>query len=403
MILHKQTKAKKMNTKKILICIGLACVSMLYTSCTGRLSLPQRTENKETPASYKDSQDTTNMVKQTWKEFFTDPNLAALIDTALMNNQELNITLQEIQIAKNEVKARKGEYLPFVGVGAVAGVEKEGRYTSQGASDATTEYKPGKTVPDPLGDYKIGFVASWELDIWKKLRNAKKAAAFKYLASIDGKNFMVTHLISEIANLYYELMALDNQLEILNQNIEIQTNALKIVKLEKDAARVTELAVRKFEAEVYKNRSRQFEINQKIIETENKINFLVGRFPKPIQRNSQTFPNLVPDFIFAGVPSQLLINRPDIRQAENDLLAAKLNVKVARAAFYPSLRISAGLGYQAFNPMYFLKTPESLIYSLAGDLMAPLFNRNAIKAAYFSANNKQIQAVIYTERLYRSI
>jgi outer membrane protein TolC len=106
----------------------------------------------------------------------------------------------------------------------------------------------------------------------------------------------------------------------------------------------------------------------------------------------------VPDTIHAGIPSQLLANRPDIKQAELDLEAARLDVKVARARFYPSLGISASLGYQAFNPSYLLTTPESLIYSLAGDLTAPLINKNAIKATYYSANAKQVQAVYNYER-----
>ncbi len=209
---------------------------------------------------------------------------------------------------------------------------------------------------------------------------------------------MVTRLIAEIANSYYELMALDNQLEILKQNIEIQQNALEIVKLEKISAKVTELAVRRFEAEVLKNQSRQFYIIQQITVTENRINFLVGRFPQTIARNSKNFATQKPDTIHAGIPSQLLENRPDIRQAEAQLAAARLDIQVARAEFYPSLMITAGAGYQAFNPQYLIKTPESLLYSLGGNLVAPLINRNAIKANYYSANSKQIQAVYNYER-----
>jgi outer membrane protein TolC len=209
---------------------------------------------------------------------------------------------------------------------------------------------------------------------------------------------MVTNMVAEIANSYYELMALDNQLEILKKNIEIQTNALQIVRQEKMAAKVTELAVRRFEAEVLKNQSRQYYIVQQITLTENRINFLVGRFPQPVSRNSKEFINLVPDTIHVGIPSQLLENRTDIKQAERQLAATRLDVKATKAEFYPSLMITAGAGYQAFNPQYLLKTPESMLYSLAGGLVAPLINRNAIKANYYSANSKQIQAVYNYER-----
>lgn len=372
---------------------------MSAAACTLPSNLAVRDENKNAPTKFNNaSQDSSaNTGKLKWKEYFTDQNLIALIDTALHHNQELNITLQEINISNYEIRARKGEYLPFLGVGAAAGVEKAGLYTRRGAFEETTEVDPGKENPEAFPDYMVGLNASWEVDIWKKLRNAKKAAVYRYLSSIEGKNFMVTNLIAEIATSYYELMAFDNQLTILRQNIEIQTNALEIVKLEKNAARVTELAVRRFEAEVAKNQSRQYYIEQSIIETENRINFLVGRFPQPIQRNSDAFIATSPGVIQAGVPAQLLANRPDIRQAERDLAAAKLDVQVARANFYPSLRLTAGIGYNAFQPQFLLQ-PKSLMYTLAGELMAPLINRNAIKAYYYSANAKQIQSVYNYER-----
>jgi NodT family efflux transporter outer membrane factor (OMF) lipoprotein len=217
------------------------------------------------------------------------------------------------------------------------------------------------------------------------------------LSSVEGKNFMMTNLIAEIADSYYELLALDNQLEVVNQNIAIQSRALEIVKLLKQAARSNELAVKRFQAQVLKTQEMQFEIQQRIVETENRINFLVGRFPQHVNRSSDSFDNLVPNVVHAGLPADLLSNRPDIKQAELELAATKLDVKAAKAMFYPSLGISAGIGYQAFNPSYLIK-PESLLYSLTGDLVAPLINRNAIKATYYSANSKQIQAVYNYER-----
>lgn len=377
--------------------IGLVCLSLGYAACNTP-KLAKRTENKNVPASYNDSQDTTNTASLKWQDYFTDPFLRNLIDTALKNNQELNITMQEIEISRNEVRARKGEYLPFVGIKGGAGIDKPGRYTNTGALEANSQIVPGEERPEPLQDYLIGAYANWELDIWKKLRNAKKAAVARYLGSVEGKNFMVTNLVAEIANSYYELLALDNQLDIVKKNIEIQTNAFEIVKLQKEAARVNELAVRRFEAQVLNTKAMQYTIQQRITETENHINYLLGRFPQPIARTDNGFIDLVPAVVQAGIPSQLLANRPDIRKAEQELAAAKLDVKVARARFYPSVGISASVGYNAFNPTYFFKSPESMLYSLAGDLAAPLINRNAIKATYYSANAKQIQAVYNYER-----
>ncbi|MBP6313075.1 MAG: efflux transporter outer membrane subunit [Flavobacteriales bacterium] len=372
-------------------------LAMAFYGCSST-ALVKRTENRTVPASYTGSADSTNTSNVKWRSYFNDPYLNALIDSALINNQELNIMLQEIRSAQFEVKARKGEYLPYIDARGSAEVDKVGRYTSKGSSEATTDIMPDVETPEPLPDYMIGLYANWELDVWGKLRNAKKAAYSRYLGTVEGKNFMVTNLVAELSNSYYELLALDNQLLIVQQNIEIQSNALSIVRQQKQATRVTELAVRRFEAEVFHTRSLQFDIQQQITETENRINFLVGRFPQTIQRNTQAFSSLVPDTVLAGLPAQLLANRPDVKQAEQELAASKLDVKSARARFYPSVGLGAGVGFRAFDPAYLFTTPQSLIFNVAGELVAPLINRNAIKATYYSANSKQVQAVYDYER-----
>jgi len=387
-------KNKRIKNKSIIFGILL-----LMSACVPKsLVLIKKNESRFVPDRFNNSQDSSNTAKTIWKEYFTDPYLMGLIDTALHNNQELNITLQEIEVARNEIQARKGEYLPFVNVGGGAGVEKVSRYTSQGASDAATEIKPGTVTPDILPNTYFGAFASWEVDIWHKLRNARKVAVTNYLASVEGKNFLVTNIVAEIANSYYELMALDNQLDIIRKNITILNNALSIIRQEKDAAKVTELAVRRFEAEVFKTQSLQYDIQQKIVETENRINFLVGRFPQLIQRNSERFNDRMPNKVYTGLPTQLIENRPDIRQAELKLEAARLDITVAKANFYPSLRLGAALGFRSFNPLLLANLPESLMASLAGDLVGPVINKNAITAMYKNANAKQIQAVYTFEK-----
>lgn len=377
--------------------LGIIAVVSIY-GCVPTREI--RTEETSLPENYQVSagMDTLNTARIKWKEFFSDPKLIALIDTALVNNQELNIMLQQVSMAKNEIQARKGEYLPSVNIQAAAEVEKIGRYTSQGANDANTDIRPGEEFPEPLPNYGVGAFASWEIDVWKKLRNSKKAAVMEYLSTVEGKNFMITKLISEIAESYYELQALDNQLAIIEQNLDIQSNALKTVKLQKQAAKATELGVKRFQAEVLKNRSELYAVRQEITETENRLNFLIGRNPKAIDRNSEDFLEKRIDTIFTGIPSQLLENRPDIRKAEFELAAAKLDTKVAKANFYPSFSINAGVGLEAFSTKFLTSTPESLVYSLAGDMVAPLINRNAIKAEYNTANDRQIQAIFEYEK-----
>lgn len=327
-----------------------------------------------------------------WKQFFASPELQGLIETALKNNQELNVRLQEIIIAQTEVSARRGEYLPKLNAGLGVGVEKVGGYTSQGFSDKATG------VPEHLGDFGFALRASWEIDVWGKLRNAASAAGNRSEGSVAGKNFMVTQLVAEIARSYYELIALDNQLEVLKQNIKLQSDALEVVRFEKQAAKVTELAVLRFEAEVLKNTSRLATLEQERIQAENRINFLVGRFPQPVARNAQALMDPVPAMLQSGLPSQLLENRPDVRQAELELEASKLDVKVAWASFFPALSLDAAVGYRSFNLAHLVTTPESLLYNLAGNLVAPLLNRAGIEAQYRSANARQLQAVFNYER-----
>jgi outer membrane protein, multidrug efflux system len=385
---------KKQLFKQVLV---LACVGSFLPSCATavnpkvvELDVPKHFQNQ--------AEDLANSSQVQWKDFFDDPKLNQLIDAGLENNKEIRIVMQKIEMANNEVFSRQGEYLPFLSIKSTADLEKVGKYTRNGAVESNTEITPGQEFPEPLPNFMLGVFASWELDVWKKLRNAKDAAVFEYMATMEGKKFLVTNLVAEIADAYYELMALDNKLKNMQTNIKIQENVLRIIKLLKQAAKANELAVKRFEAEVKKNQSKIYTIRQAIVETENKLNYLIGRRPQAIPRNSEVFVDLKPKVVDSGVPSQLLDNRPDILRAEEELAAANLNIEVAKAKFYPSFGMNAGLGYQAFNPLYLINTPQSLTYSLSVDMAMPIVNRNAIEAEYKNANAKQIQAAYEYEK-----
>ena len=325
--------------------------------------------------------------------FYNDPFLLALIQETMSGNQELKILSEEIRIACNEAYARSGEYRPFVTLGAGAGYDKVGEHTRFGAVEENLNVAPGQGFPEPLGDFLVAADLSWEIDIWKKLRNSQRAAQMQYLGTQEGRNYIVTRMVSEVAENYYELLSLDSRLVILQKTIEIQKASLKVAEGKKKAGRGTELAVQRFIAEVQKNRSEQALIQQEIVETENRINFLAGRFPQPVERITTDFIELNLGVLSAGVPSELLRNRADIRQAERNVQAAGLNLEVARARFYPSLGLRGGLGWNAFRTGYLFRTPESLIYSLAADMVGPLINKRAIQADYRTANAEQLQAI----------
>ena len=371
---------------------------MVLPSCA-LPDLRQADAGPVTPTNFNGSTSSENSAQITLKEFFDDPLLTGLVDQSLTGNQDLKILEQDIQIASNEVLARRGAYLPFVNIGGGAGLDKSSRFTRDGAVDSQLGVGPRRSFPDPLPGFLIAANFSWQIDIWRQLRNAQDSAALRYLGTAEGRNYVVTRLVAEIAENYYSLMALDKKLETLDKTIELQEQSLKIAEAKKAAGRGTELAVQRFQAEVRKNQSEKLIVKQEIIETENRINYLAGRYPQPVERMSSKFFDLNLHALSVGLPAQLLQNRPDIRQAERELEASGLDVKVARARFYPALTLNGGIGYEAFNPKYLFNTPEALVANVAGNLVAPLINRKAIEADYLSANARQLQSVYNYQRV----
>lgn len=330
-----------------------------------------------------------------WRAFFSDPDLINLIETALSKNQELNIFLQDIEIAKNEIKEKQGEYLPKVGLGIGADDYKVSKNTRDGVLDRIIDRND---IRSRNLDLNPGANMTWEVDIWKKLRNAKNASTMRLMAENEGRNFLVSRLVAEIARSYYELMALDNSLKILDENIEIQDKAFLKMKALKEYAKANNLAVNRFEAQLLKTKSQRFEISQKIVEKENRLKFLSGLYDtKTIPRNSEKLMSMQVNELQVGVPAQLLENRPDIRQKEYAIKAAKLDLKSLEANLYPSLSIKAGIGFSAFDPTL-LFNPKSFVYNVMGDLMAPLINRKAIIARIAIADAYQTQTVLNYEQ-----
>lgn len=388
-----KTKLKQLPVTLLLICSILTWAPGCRIPCL-RGPEPAR----EIPDTFQGEISGENSSQVSIEEFFDDPTLTELIGQGMMFNQELKILGEEIQIANNEILRRRGAYLPFIGLGAGAGLDKPSFFMPNGAAEEQLTAANGSPFPTPLPDFLVAANLSWQIDIWRQLRNARDAATLRFLGTTEGRNYVVTRLVAEIAENYYGLMALDKRIENLDFTIRLQEQSLEIAKSQKEGVRGTELGVQRFRAEVRKNQSQKLIIRQEIIEVENRINFLVGRFPQPVHRVSDKFFDLSLHALKLGVPAELLQNRPDIRKAELELAAADLDIKVARANFYPRVRITAGIGYEAFNPKYLVMTPESLIYNVAGDLMVPLINRTAIQADYMNANAKQLQAVYNYQR-----
>lgn len=380
-----------MKRKIIKIGFGALIIGLLLTSCA-ETSVLETAKLKKMPETFQGVKDTASVARLNWKNYFSDPDLVSLIDTALNNNLDLLVAAQKIEAARANVKYAKGLALPYVSLYGSAGQQKFGDYTMDAAGNRGTTIYNNESVPKNLQDYTVGLQSSWEADFWRKLRNTKKTAVAQYLSTVEGKNWTTTNLVAEVATDYYQLLALDNELDIVKESVQLQDSALHFVNIQKQVGVVNELAVKQFEAQVLSSKKMEIDIRQQISETENRLNFILGRYPQPIIRNKSAFSHAVPTSIKVGIPSDLLVNRPDVKQAEYDLFAAKANLKVAKSAFYPSFVITGAIGKDAYKTSLLFK-PESFAYNILGNLIAPVINRSAIKAQFRTAKANQIEAI----------
>ncbi|QRR03435.1 efflux transporter outer membrane subunit [Dyadobacter sandarakinus] len=355
----------------------------------------QQQARLKTPETFTGQTDTASIADIPWKTFFKDVRLVALIDTALHHNLDLKIAAQRIEMARSGVWAAHGAMLPVVGADISGGGRKFGDYTMDGVGNYDTNFSENldndRRLPAPfLPDYFVGLRSGWEVDIWGKLKTQKRAAYNRLLSTEKGRQAVITGLVAEIANSYYELTALDSELEIIHRNLALQDSASQTVRIQKEAGRATELAVRQFDAQLLNTRSMEVEIHQKIIENENRLNLMLGRFPQAVERTP--IQNLVlPDGIQAGFPAAMLRRRPDVQEAQWNLQAAYSEQQAARLAFLPSLNITAFIGLNAFKSNL-LFNPGSVAYSALGGLTAPLVNRRALKAGQKRAEAASLEA-----------
>lgn len=335
--------------------------------------------------------------KLDWAAWFGDPQLTALVTEALDRNQSLAMAAERVELARAGVTRATGALLPRLDIGVGAGVRRYGLYTMDGAGNATTDILPNERVPVNLGDFVVSLQASWEADVWGKLRHQKNAAGEQLLASVEGVHVVATGLVAEVATTWFELLALDRTHETLTRTIQHQQETLEVVKMQRSVGRASELAVKQFEAQLLETQAMELNATQQRFEAEARLNGLLGRFPKPIARPKlETFePAGIAAF---GVPAELLRNRPDVRLAEHQLEATKYDVKSAQAAYFPNLNLNAAVGLQAFTPAYLFRLPESLIFNFLGGLVAPLLNRTAIEAQLDGTKALQREAMYGYQR-----
>lgn len=371
--------------------VGLLMIGsmVLLSACATTKSLPDRS-HQELPATYAGDTDTTNTARLSWRSFFNDSALVDLIDTALANHPDMSAALHQVEIAQAHLRFRKSALFPSVDALAEAGLRRYGFYTTDGIGNYDTNFsdnlKEDEKLPNPVPDYFVGLRTSWEIDLWGKLKNRKRAAFRRFLSSYEGRHLVQTALIEEVATTYYDLLALDNELAILRKNINLQKDALDIIQVKKAAGRADELGVQQFIAVVHHAQGKEQEVQQQISAAEAHLNFLLGRFRGDIPRDTTSWMvSAFTDTIHVGTPVQFLALRPDIRQAQLELFASGAEQTAAKAEFLPSLVLSPYIGLQAFSIDKLLLAPTSATYGLLGGLTAPVFNQRAIRTAYETA------------------
>ena len=315
--------------------------------------------------------DTTNFGNVNWRELFTDPQLQALIEQGLQNNTDLRSAQLQIEEAEAALMSAKLAFLPSFAL------------SPQGTISSFEGGKATKT-------YTLPVTASWELDIFGRLRNAKQQAKALYAQSKDYQQAVRTQLIAGIANVYYTLLMLDEQLAISQQTEEAWKETVASTRALMDAGLANEAATSQMEAAYYSVQTSILDLKEQINQVENSLALLLAETPRRYERGKLADQRL-PEDVAVGVPMQMLSNRPDVRAAERSLEQAFYATNLARAAFYPSIVLSGSAGWTN-SAGSMIVNPGKFLASAVGSLTQPLFNKGQIMAQYRIAKAQQEEA-----------
>lgn len=298
--------------------------------------------------------DTTNFGNVHWREVFTDPVLQGLIEQGLANNTDYRSAQLRVEEAEATLLSAKLSFLPSFALSPQGGV------SSFDGGKATWTY----TVP---------VTASWELDIFGRMRNAKKQAQALYAQSRDYRQAVRTQLIAGIANTYYTLLMLDEQLDLSRQTAEAWKETVASARALMNAGQYDEAGVSQMEATYYSVQTSILDLEEQINQAENSLALLLAETPRDYQRSKLSEQVMAEDFS-VGIPLQMLTNRPDVRQAEHSLEAAFYATNQARSNFYPNVTLSGTAGWTN-DAGTMIINPGKFLASAVGSLVQPLFNR----------------------------
>jgi len=326
---------------------------------------------------------------QSWKTFFADTTLQRLIDQALVRNFDLQLAIRRMEASQSYAKQAKLAWLPSLNANVAASTS----YPSDNSLN-------GLSLQNFLGtnhieDYTIGATLSWELDIWGKIRRQKQAALADYLQSFEAQRAVHTRLVAQVADGYYGLLMLDAQLEVAQRNLHLSDSIVQMLRLQKTAGEVTELAIQQAVSQQQNAAILVPQLDHAIQLQQNAIRLLAGSWPGEVARTSKLEDSLPADTILhTGVPADLLRFRPDVRSSEAALMAANARVGVAQGNMYPSLVLTGNGGLNAYKASNWFSMPASLFGTAAAGLTQPIFQRRALKTQLEVARNQREQRVI---------
>lgn len=314
-----------------------------------------------------------------YRAFFKDPLLVGLIDLAIAKNYDLAIAARNMEQAKNLLQQAKAVILPqlnLVAAGSRSYQSKNSLNGSLSQNFVSTKY---------IDDYNAAFSLSWEADLWGRIGNGKRAAAATFLGQQQAVALVRAQVIAQIAQGYYNLLTLDEQLKVARKNAVLSDSTLSIIRLQYDAGQVNSLAVLQASAQKQTAELLVPLALQNIVAQENALSILTGQFPEAIQRKRTFSLAEMAGDLPAGIPAELLQRRPDVKQAELSLMAANANVGIAKASLYPKLSITAQSGLNSFTASNWFNLPASLFNTFAGNLTQPVLQGRQLKTQYKNA------------------
>lgn len=327
--------------------------------------------------------DSTTLADMPWQEVFKDPQLRNLIEEALQNNLQLRSAIEQIRVAEADFYQGRMSMLPTLSLDADASYNEQ--------SDNASSFGGAGNGSIPASErYSVSASSSWELDVWGKLTSAKKASFSALLQAEATRRAVQTRIIAQVANAYYQLLALDEQLEITRETVENRRQDVEAIRSLKESGLVTGVSLQQSIANRYAAEVTLPELRQQITEQEHTLSILLGRSPGEIERTNLEEQAAI-DSLATGIPAQLLRNRPDIIAAEQSFRSAFELTNNARAQFYPSLQLTAEGGYQSLQTDELFQ-PGSVFYNLIAGITQPIFNRGQNKAQLKRSKARQQQA-----------